>query len=61
MKLKNKIMKKYIILSSYSIEDLEIEVNEKLAEGYELVGGVSVCGVGVAITLLQSMCKTEEK
>ena len=54
-------MKKYIILSAYSIEDLEIEVNEKLAEGYELVGGVAVYGEGWASSLLQSMCKTEEK
>jgi hypothetical protein len=54
-------MKKYIIVSAYSIEDLEIEVNEKLAEGYELVGGVAVYGVGWTTSLLQSMCKTEEK
>jgi len=54
-------MKKYIILSAYSIEDLEIEVNEKLAEGYELVGGVAVSGEGWTSSLFQSMCKTEEK
>jgi len=54
-------MKKYIIISAYFREDLEIEVNEKLKEGYELVGGVAVCGEGWTSSLLQSMCKTEEK
>ena len=54
-------MKKYIIVNAYSIEDLEIEVNEKLKEGYELVGGVAVYGVGWSSSLLQSLCKTEEK
>lgn len=36
-------MKEYIVLDSNSSEGLERLVNQKLEEGWTLVGGVSVC------------------
>jgi hypothetical protein len=54
-------MKKYTIVDSSYIDNLEIEVNKKLQEGYELLGGVSVADSGRINRFLQSMYKIEEK
>jgi hypothetical protein len=55
---------KYIIVNCDHYGDLEKRVNEKLEQGYELVGGVSAILASVHrrdLEFYQAMVKTENK
>ncbi len=41
-------MKDYLVIRSSEIKDLEHKVNEALAKGYRLAGGILVAPVGFA-------------
>lgn len=50
-------MKKYLVLSGGSPEELEREVNRLLSEGYQLVGGVCAYKIDDDYEFLQAVCR----
>jgi hypothetical protein len=58
-------MNNYEIVSTSTLQDIMKLVNQKLSEGYEIVGGVQVLGIphslGVDIRFFQTLVKNENK
>jgi hypothetical protein len=53
-----KIRREYAVVKYYKLELLESDVNVKINEGWELVGGVAICQDGSLTWFCQAVTRT---